>query len=46
MFEEFIQSEIARRENTPIPITDGTVQIRFVCSYFEKWDLDDVGVWQ
>jgi hypothetical protein len=38
--------EIARRENTPIRITDGTVQIRFVCSNFEKWELDDVRVWQ
>ena len=38
--------EIARRENTPIRITDGTVQIRYVCSNFEKWELDDVKVWQ
>lgn len=38
--------EISRRENSSIQLDDGKIQIGFSCSQFEKWEIDDIVVYQ
>ncbi|MGV8135292.1 MAG: hypothetical protein AB2L20_08755 [Mangrovibacterium sp.] len=45
--QRFVDNEeIYRRENTSIALDEGKIQIGFSCSQFEKWELDDVMVYQ
>ncbi len=47
LIQRFVDNEeIYRRENTSIALDEGKIQIGFSCSQFEKWELDDVMVYQ